>query len=565
MSLDLLINCAPQVRKFDELNKTDLKSCYWQFKVSEKSSWALGFSANGVYYRCKGLPFGPSCAVYIVQTINQIPLEFCRTKLDGWGIGYIDDFMLKVRQVPSTAFEALGITAMDKFPFLSLLKSLGYVISDHKTERGVKKLTFCGYFLDLERKTISIIKDTIEKLHTKLDEAVVVREDARLIKTANLESLLGLIGFCASCSEMGLSQCLELQLNFNDASKNDKLYTRITSGMQQEIQYWRSLLPGSSLRLTEFGTSHAVLSLGEKDPNLGWSDASLKGFGYKIFGEDMLLYSGSGLFDDALKRALEQFDLDWPDDWLQAAIDSFEYCAFLMMVNRCPWNSVFLFLIDNLSVVASFQKTRSKNRFNNSILKAIFRILKERRISARAVWVNTKSMSVRGADDLSRQNYDGVRQIVRLSEKGVTFLDTFFPGQLSIIFGSDEFVDSHPNVRFTCFHEKFNNCTQNSGLDPFQVVAKLYSKNSFNGTMVLFPPPVLFNKTVEMLAKTATQESGVVVLIVAADKLAITRQRLKEKDNLKTGKLQARNKRGRLNIRTKQDYNRVFEKWSHES
>ena len=154
---------------------------------------------------------------------------------------------------------------------------------------------------------------------------------------------------------------------------------------------------------------------------------------------------------------------------------------------------------------------------------------------------------------------------IRLSERGVTFLDTFFPGQLSIIFGSDEFVDFHPNVRFTCFHEKFNNCTQNSGLDPFQVVAKLYSKNSFNGTMVLFPPPVLFNKTVEMLAKTATQESGVVVLIVAADKLAITRQRLKEKDNLKTGKLQARNKRGRLNIRTKQDYNRVFEKWSHES
>ena len=506
------------------------------------------------------MPFGPACAVYIVQSINQVPLEFCRTKLNQFGIGYIDDFMLQVRSLPGLSFDALGINSMDKFPFLSLLKKLGYIISENKTERGAKKLTFCGYYINLVNGTISIIKDTIDKLHAKLDDAVVVRGEHRFIKTAELESLLGLIGFCASCSEMGLSQCLELQLNHNDASKQDKLYTRITAGMQQEIEFWRTLIPGSSLKLTEFATSHATLSLGEPDPDLGWSDASLRGFGYKIYGEDMLMYSGSGMFDDSLKRALEQFDLDWPEDWLKAAIDSFEYCAFLLMVNRCPWNSVFLFLIDNLSVVASFQKTRSKNRFNNSILKAIFRILKERRISARTAWVNTTAMRHRGADDLSRQEYDGVKQIIRFSEKGVTYLDTFFPGQVTIVFGSDEFVDSHPSVKFTCFHEKFNDCVQNSGLDPFQVIAKLYSENSFRGSMVLFPPPVLFQKTVQMLEKSKKQDSGVVVLIVAADKLAITRQRLNGKSNLKTGKFQARNKRGRLNIRTKQDYTGFEEK-----
>ena len=561
LTLDLLSNCAPQIRNFKALNKTDLKQCYWQYKVSEVSSWQLGFSVNGVYYRCKALPFGPACAVYIVQSVNQIPMEFCRTKFGLFGLAYIDDFMWELRELPGLPFEALGINQLDKFPFLSLLKNLGYVISEHKTEREARKITFCGYFINLDNSTISIIKETIEKLHRKLDEAVVITKDGKFMKTANLESLLGLIGFCASCSEMGLSQCLELQLNFNDAGKRDKLYTRITDGMQQELNFWRSLLPGSSLKLTEFSTNHATMHIEGITPDLGWSDASLRGFGYKIYGEDRILYTGSGLFDDSLKRALEKFDLEWPENWLQAAIDSYEYCGFLLMVDRCPWNSVYLWLIDNYSVVSSFQKTRSKNRFNNSILKAIFRIMKERRISARAVWVSTKAMKHRGADDLSRQEYDGVKQIIRLSEKGVTFLNTFFPGEISIVFGSDEFVETHPDVKFTCFHEKFNDCTQNSGLDPFQVVSKLFSRNSIKGTIVLFPAPILLNKTIQMLEKSEKQELGVVVLIVSADKFSITRQRLREKDNLRTAKFQGRNKKGRLNIRPKQDYARFLGKY----
>ena len=67
LKLDQVKHCANQIRQFDRLHKTDLTQAYWQYKVSEESSWQLGFSVNGVLYRCLGLPFGPACCVYIVQ------------------------------------------------------------------------------------------------------------------------------------------------------------------------------------------------------------------------------------------------------------------------------------------------------------------------------------------------------------------------------------------------------------------------------------------------------------------------------------------------------------------
>ena len=50
--------------------KTDLKSAYWQYPLTESSSDLLCFEFGGVIYRCLGLPYGAAQNVYIVQNIR---------------------------------------------------------------------------------------------------------------------------------------------------------------------------------------------------------------------------------------------------------------------------------------------------------------------------------------------------------------------------------------------------------------------------------------------------------------------------------------------------------------
>ena len=62
---------------------------------------------------------------------------------------------------------------------------------------------------------------------------------------------------------------------------------------------------------------------------------------------------------------MTDFGIELPEKITQIHINSLEFIAFLLMVNRFRHNSVYLPLIDNTVVVQSFIKTRSMNVFAN--------------------------------------------------------------------------------------------------------------------------------------------------------------------------------------------------------
>ena len=107
--------------------KTDLKSAYWQFPISEKSSDLLAFEFGGVIYRCLGLPYGAAQNVFIVQNINRLPMEFIRQKFDLYGALFIDDFVNESRPTPGIALEHYGINELVQKvkKYLSALKFFG--------------------------------------------------------------------------------------------------------------------------------------------------------------------------------------------------------------------------------------------------------------------------------------------------------------------------------------------------------------------------------------------------------------------------------------------------------
>ena len=93
-------------------------------------------------------------------------------------------------------------------------------------------------------------------------------------------------------------------------------------------------------------------------------------------------------------------------------------------------------LIDNLPVVQSILKTRSKNRLTNAILQRMFGMLKERNIFIKPVWICTKVMAIAGADDLSRSDYKSVASTIKFSVKGIDFFQRIMPDPLVMVFGN---------------------------------------------------------------------------------------------------------------------------------
>ena len=313
---------------------------------------------------------------------------------------------------------------MDSFPLLSLLKKLNYAVSEKKTERDRPQLDFTGFNINLTSKRISIKASTVVKLQNKLTESVVTdSNNNKFMNTNDLESIMGSLNFCAATCELGLSRTLELMLNLNQAKKSGKQRVWISPGMDSEIEFWRNRNPGDSMAFTKFNCLHNCLYIPGTSPDLVFTDASSKMYGFKIFGQNSLISSGAGDFGFDVHEKLREFSIIVTDDLVKEAIYVKEFLVVLIAANKLQHNSSYLSLIDNQGVVSAILKTRSSNRLCNKILEELFKLLKRRNIHFRPVWINTKQMLFGGADDASRGDNKFLNQKITFSKEGVSYFE----------------------------------------------------------------------------------------------------------------------------------------------
>ena len=443
---------------------------------------------------------------------------------------------------------------MDSFPLLTLLKKLNYAISESKTEIDRPQLDFTGFNINLTTKRISIKASTVEQLNVKLQESVVTDNNAnQFIDIDDLESLMGSLNFCAATCELGLSRTLELMLNLNHAKKTGKHKVWISPGMNEEIEFWKNRNPGDSMAFTRYNCLHNTLFIPGTTPDLVFTDASSRMYGYKIFGSNSLVASGAGDFGFNVQDKLREFNIEVTDELVNEAIYVKEFLVVLIAANKLQHNSAYLSLIDNQGVVSAILKTRSSNRLCNRILEELFKLLKIRNIFMRPVWINTTQMLVGGADDASRGDNNFLNQKITFSKEGVTYFHRFFPDEIHMVFGNiNEAEDLYPTLEFSSFHQQDH--PNYSNLDPFVHLMRAFSQNALTGTQVCLPPPQMLEKCVQILEETVHQRNCIFVLILPAADLSHVTQRLQNKQNLSHSKFQPSNKKLRLNVKLRQDY-----------
>lgn len=120
VQLDHLQHTSQKIIGFETMSKTDLSSCYWQFKIDKKSSDALCFEFNGIIYRCNGLPYGASCCVWLVQNTNSIICEYFRSKFGTFVLNYIDDFLVQHDTNFLADLPEFGLYPNDQFPLIGV-------------------------------------------------------------------------------------------------------------------------------------------------------------------------------------------------------------------------------------------------------------------------------------------------------------------------------------------------------------------------------------------------------------------------------------------------------------
>ena len=489
VKLDHLSENAHRISEFETLSKTDLSNCYFQFPLCDSSQKSMAFQFNNIIYCPTAMVYGAAPNVFICQHINNIPCEYIRSKFLLFVCLYIDDFLAQKRTKLGEAVPEFGISSMDSFPLLTLLKTLNYAISESKTEIDRPQLDFTGFNINLTTKRISIKATTVVKLQTKLQETIVTDSNSnRFIETNDLESLMGSLNFCAATCELGLSRTLELMLNLNHAKKTGKHKVWLSPGMDSEIEFWRSRNPGDSMTFARYNCLHNTLYIPGTAPDLVFTDASSRMYGYKIFGQNSLIASGAGDFGFNVQEKLLEFSIIVTDELVNEAIYVKEFLVFLIAANKLQHNSAYLSLIDNQGVVSAILKTRSSNRLCNRILEELFKLLKRRNIYMRPVWINTTQMLLGGADDASRGDNRFLNQKITFSTEGVTYFKRFFPDNVHIVFGNiNEAENLYPDLKFSSFHQQEH--PNYSNLDPFVYLMKAYSENALSGTQVCFPPP----------------------------------------------------------------------------
>ena len=387
----------------------DLKSCYHQFPLDKRSVLSMGFKYKNKIYVCQTLMYGPACAPFLVNTLNNMACLHVGLNREQYGECFIHDVL-----VAAICLE-----------FIQDLKDIGYIFSPGKQQVGTK-VTYTGIVLDCVEKQVEIAEKTYHKIQgIKRKDILKNEEEDYYIEFDNLQILMGSIVHCARTSPTGLLNAHYLLAKLAEGYQEQGMMLQLKSEHLQELNFWttqRQILPMKLLKTTGVAVQILCKNPNEKpnpDGTVNCSDASNMYWAAKVNGK-----SKCGTFPVYLRKE---------------PISAKEMWGHYEGVKMCEDGQRVIFNNDNTNVVAIFDSKRSKNWVMNDIMKKIMEEMKKRDLIITVRWVSTTQMaSEKGADAFSRRNFSEIYDPNALSEEGVQAILTTF-GKIHVdVFASSE-------------------------------------------------------------------------------------------------------------------------------
>ena len=237
MKLTAIAEEGDILQKFKDLRCEDLKSCYHQYAVSERTMYASGCRYKGKVLVCQTMMYGPAPCVIIADSALTLATNAISLRSNCYVRGYIDD----VIQAPA-------------FPDHTKphLISLGLFVAQ-KTQAG-PRVNYTGFTLDADEKTIQVHEKTRIKIKAAV-ETKVFSENGRenLIFFEDLEEITGMVSWAATTSPWGRTLMFSIIGDLNEGRLQSSPVVQLSPESMQELVMWASTaqkLPMGSFKVT---------------------------------------------------------------------------------------------------------------------------------------------------------------------------------------------------------------------------------------------------------------------------------------------------------------------------
>ena len=239
----------------------DLKDAYFHVPIKKAYRKYMRFTANGVIYQYKALPFGLSIAPRVFTKILKPILGMLRKAMIRVH-AYLDDWILRLHSLLIAPQTAITVT--------QLLRSLGWLINFPKSCLHPRDLfEFIGLEWNLRGNAI---KPRLEKIH-QLRSDVKVAQPGKRIKAKKMASLVGVIKWMAPYVPLGNMHLKKLQWKIRQKWSqsvhgwNAKIL--VTRSMYDLLRWWTR--PTNTHRGVPLKPPHPTLDI--------FTDASCHGYG----------------------------------------------------------------------------------------------------------------------------------------------------------------------------------------------------------------------------------------------------------------------------------------------
>lgn len=360
--LEDLSTVAQQVKEGDQLMTFDLEQGYYHVEINAAYRKYFGFEWDGQFYQWNVLPFGLSEAPLVFTKILRPVVQHLRSLNLRVNL-YLDDFLLMVAAGKSPA--------LDRDTLLQALARAGLHVN---LEKSVLTPSTSAEYLGLEINTngpptFRVPPSKLRKIRHEISR--------RLRDTAPFPAryLARLAGLCVSTLRAILPGRMLLRNVYRQVSgvNLDRIIV-LSPGSRQDLEWW--------LHALSHWNGAAALPL-PADMTLP-TDASDSGWGATL---DDRQARGSWTHQKTSRHHINSRELE-------AALLGLR--SFLPLVS----DKSVLLRSDNVTVVASINKLYGRSPRLNSLVRQIFDLCREHKITLRAMWIPGKTNLE--ADRLSR-------------------------------------------------------------------------------------------------------------------------------------------------------------------
>ena len=357
-------------------------------------------------------------------------------------------------------------------------------INETKSVSG-NEVTFLGFLINFRTKMVRIGDKALQKTADKLSSCFSPNASIGLYVNIDiLESLLGSLNFLSQCTMLGRTKAYHLRALYKHGLHNKEKTLLLNQFAYSEIIFWKNYVENpDAVRL---GRAIKVYSTIKYD----WSDSSLQRWAFKTY-KNGTVFTRNGTFPKSIEGK---------------GIFEKESYALFELVKELPPNSEHVIRVDNRALVLAYRKGSSKNLYVNTVLSSILLELQLKNSYAEVLWVDTFTMSLEGADQLSRGRNDEMFDPFSLSPRGA--------GLLSQVYGAidlDLFASTKNNPFRTFYHSNHQIvdetlCLTGDGLERL-------GKGLTPGVSFIFPPSSLVGLVIDLVKQSKRPASYGVILV----------------------------------------------------